>query len=417
MRFEFLHAADIHLDSPLRGLSRYEGAPVEAIRGATRRALENLVSLAIERKVAFVLIAGDLYDGDWDNCNTGFFFAAQMARLKSVGIPVVLISGNHDAASHMSRSLPVPDAVRVLSTSEPETVRLDDYRVAIHGQGFATREVRHDLSASYPRATTSWFNIGLLHTCAQGAEGHESYAPCSIEGLRSKGYQYWALGHVHAPAVLSRDPWIVFPGNVQGRHIREPGTKGCSLVTVSDGEVESVKPIALDVLRWQRCVVRADAAATLDDVLECAMNELGPLVNARDDRALAVRVEIEGACPVHGKLVARQASWEDDLRARAIDLGEGSLWIERVRFGTRPPRQARSQDQVDGPLATLETVIEAYQSNPESREALLVYLKDLQRKLPPELHQGEDPRPWEELKDLSPMLDEVRELLKGRLLE
>ena len=63
--FKFIHAADIHLDSPLRGLEQYEGVPVQEIRNAARRALSNLVDLALDQKVAFVLIAGDLYDGDW----------------------------------------------------------------------------------------------------------------------------------------------------------------------------------------------------------------------------------------------------------------------------------------------------------------------------------------------------------------
>jgi len=80
--FRFIHAADIHLDSPLRGLDRYDGAPVEEIRGATRRALENLVDVCLAERVAFLLIAGDIYDGDWKDYNTGLFFHRQMSRLR-----------------------------------------------------------------------------------------------------------------------------------------------------------------------------------------------------------------------------------------------------------------------------------------------------------------------------------------------
>ncbi len=122
----FLHAADIHLDSPLRGLERYEGAPVEEIRGATRRAFENLVDLAVSEKVAFLLLAGDLYDGDWKDYNTGLFFAAQMRRLDEAGIPVFLIAGNHDAASQITRSLRPPSNVTVLSTKKPETRLIEE---------------------------------------------------------------------------------------------------------------------------------------------------------------------------------------------------------------------------------------------------------------------------------------------------
>lgn len=81
---KLIHAADIHLDSPLRGLERYEGAPTEALRAATRRALENLVDLALDESVVGVLLAGDLYDGDWKDYNTGLFFARQMERLRRI---------------------------------------------------------------------------------------------------------------------------------------------------------------------------------------------------------------------------------------------------------------------------------------------------------------------------------------------
>ena len=113
--FKFIHAADLHIDSPLRGLDNYEGAPVEEIRAATRRALENLVNLAIEEKVAFVLLAGDIYDGDWPDFNTGLFFIKQMAILQSEGIKVFMVAGNHDAENKMTKKLPMPDNVHMFS--------------------------------------------------------------------------------------------------------------------------------------------------------------------------------------------------------------------------------------------------------------------------------------------------------------
>ena len=223
---KFIHAADIHLDSALRGLERYEGAPVDEIRNATRRAFDNLIELAITEAVDFVLLAGDLYDGDWKDYNTGLYFVERMGRLREAGIRVYMVAGNHDAASQITKHLRVPDNVRLFATRSPERVVLDDLAVAIHGQGFANRAVTDDLSQAYAQGDPQLFNIGLLHTCLDGKPGHEPYAPCSIDGLRSKGYQYWALGHVHAREVVCRDPWIIFPGNIQGRHIRETGDVG-----------------------------------------------------------------------------------------------------------------------------------------------------------------------------------------------
>src|SRR4051812_29910913 len=112
---KFVHAADLHLDSPLRGLDRYEGAPVEQLRGATRRALENLVALCLSEKADFLLLAGDLYDGGWKDYRTGLFFAAQMSRLRAADIPVFFVRGNHDAESNITRSLRLPENVRELS--------------------------------------------------------------------------------------------------------------------------------------------------------------------------------------------------------------------------------------------------------------------------------------------------------------
>lgn len=169
--FTFLHAADIHLDSPLRGLDRYDGAPVEAIRQATRRALENLVSTAIEEEVSLVIIAGDIYDGDWREFNTGLYFVSQMVKLKDAGIPVYAVSGNHDAANRMTKSLPLPANVTVFSSKRPETVVIEDLDVAIHGQSFADTCTTVDLASGYPPPAGGRFNIGVLHTSLSGRDG------------------------------------------------------------------------------------------------------------------------------------------------------------------------------------------------------------------------------------------------------
>jgi DNA repair protein SbcD/Mre11 len=246
---KFVHAADLHIDSPLCGLERYEGAPVERIRGATPRALENLVELCLAEDAAFLLLAGDIFDGDWRDYGTGLFFVAQLARLRQAGIAVYLIRGNHDAASQVTKYLPLPEMVHEFGWRHAETRVLEAHGVAIHGQSFATRAVTDDLTGAYPEPVRGLFNIGLLHTCADGRAGHEPYAPCSVDGLSAKGYDYWALGHAHAREVLSRDPWIVFPGNLQGRHAREIGPKGATVVTVRDGRMADVEARALDVVR------------------------------------------------------------------------------------------------------------------------------------------------------------------------
>ena len=291
--FRFLHAADTHIDSPLDGLEAYDGAPLEALRGATRAAFENLVLLALDEKVDFLLLAGDIYDGDWKDFSTGLYFSRQMARLRAAGIPVYLVAGNHDAASVLTRRLSLPDNVHVFSTRTAESRDVPGLPVAIHGRGFPQRAVPENLVPDYPAALPGRFNIGLLHTSLTGAPGHDDYAPCSLADLAGKGYQYWALGHVHLPQVVSRAPWVVYPGNTQGRHIRETGPRGCRLVTVGDDlEVLEAEFRALDVARWARLELDISAEPSLADVHARLGAALADAAAAAEGRLLAARVEI-----------------------------------------------------------------------------------------------------------------------------
>jgi len=332
--WKFIHAADIHIDSSLHGLERYEGAPVEEIRSATRRAFDNLIELAIDEEVAFVLLVGDLYDGDWKDYNTGLYFVERMGRLHEAGIRVFIVAGNHDAASQITKHLRLPNNVSLFSTKSPERVILDDLNVAVYGQGFATRAVTDDLSQDYPQGDPQLFNIGLLHTCLDGKPGHEPYAPCTVDGLRSKGYQYWALGHVHKREELSQETWNVFPGNIQGRHIRELGPKGCTLVTVDRGEIVAVEHRDLDVMRWSICELDASASETADDIYEQVREGLQSALDAAEGRPVAVRLVLQGDCSAHSVLHADRERWIQEYRALATGLGGAGILLENVSIKT-----------------------------------------------------------------------------------
>lgn len=335
--FRFIHAADPHLDSPLQGLESHEGAPADVLRGATRRAFENLIHLAIEECVNFLVIAGDLYDGDWKDYNTGLFFRNQMVRLKSAGIPVYLIAGNHDAASVITKRLGLPDNVHVYSTRSPESFEVSNLPVVIHGRGFPNRAVPENLAEEYPQAVPHRFNIGLLHTSLTGSPDHGTYAPCSEQNLRDKGYDYWALGHIHQPGIISKDPWIVFAGNCQGRNVRETGPRGCRLVTVNDSlEVESVDWRALDVVRWQDVQISLDGLESEAEVIQQIRESLSDAVEKAEGRLLAARITLIGSSPLHGCLHREAQRWRAEILGISQDFGEGCVWIEQVKVSTSP---------------------------------------------------------------------------------
>jgi exonuclease SbcD len=410
MAITFLHAADIHLDSPLKGLERYENAPVERIRGATRRAFTGLIDLAIEKRVDFVLIAGDLYDGEWRDYNTGLYLVRQLGRLREQQIPVFLIAGNHDAANKMTRSLRLPENVRFLDHERPETVLLENQGIVIHGQSFGKAAVLENLAAAYPAPLKGYTNIGLLHTGMGGLDGHERYAPCTLEDLRARGYDYWALGHVHNRQVLCKEPLIAFSGNVQGRHIRETGPKGCQLVTIqSDREFESVFQ-RLDHVRWERASVDIRELATESDVLGRAADVLDRLLASEPDpdAMLAVRVTLSGPSALHDQLQTDPERSVAEIRSLATERGGDRLWIERVELDTAPLRITTIPD---GPFDELQEVIEQLSSDPTSMSAVVDELAELKRKLPAELTQDpEGPRLSDALW-LQSLLGQVQPLL------
>lgn len=382
--FRFLHAADIHLDSPLQGLERYPDAPVEAVRGAPRKAFEALIELAIDERVAFVLLAGDLYDGDWKDYNTGLFFVSQMRRLAEAGIRVFLVSGNHDAASQITKRLKLSANVHHFTSRQPETVELRDLDAAIHGQSFPDRSVSSDLSAAYPFADGGRLDIGLLHTSLDGRPGHAPYAPCTAEGLRRKGYAYWALGHVHKREVLVRDegdPWIVYPGNLQGRHARETGAKGASLVTVERGRIVDVVHRELDVVRWARVEVDLGGVDRSDDALARIQLALRGELDRAAGRLLAARVVLAGTTRVHDELVRTPDRWVHEVRGIASDVGGAGVWIERLGIETLARRDLAALLGRDDALGGLLQRILRLQGEELDLASLGAEFEDLKGKL------------------------------------
>lgn len=360
----FIHAADIHLDSPLHGLSAYPDAPAAQLRNASREALTQLVGRAIEEEVAFLVIAGDLYDGDWRDHNTGIFFSQQMGRLRRANIRVFLLYGNHDAESEMTKKLTLPDNVIAFSARKPELHKLDDLKVAIHGQSFREKAIVDNLALGYLDPVPGYYNIGVLHTALEGYSAHPNYAPCSLAELNAKGYDYWALGHVHEFQHWSEQATIVFPGNLQGRHIRETGRRGAVLVTVENGQT-TVDRLFLDVLRWEAASVDVSDCSTMADIARKVGLALETLLASDGNVPRAVRVTLTGQGPAHGLLFGKAAELRAEVLNQIAVIGNDKLWLEKVKVATSPTSGADDYAARMDAIADLQQILKKAAIDPE----------------------------------------------------
>ncbi|NGM88258.1 DNA repair exonuclease [Parapusillimonas sp. SGNA-6] len=415
---KFIHAADIHLDSPLTGLSAYADAPAAMLRTATRAAFTNLVTTAIDEGVDFVVIAGDLYDGNWKDHNTGLYFVHQMGRLRRAGISAYVLYGNHDADSEMTRKLVLPDNVHVFESRRPTTFVREDLNVALHGRSFKVAATTDNLVTTYPPPVAGLFNIGVLHTALEGNAAHANYAPCSLDELHAKGYQYWALGHVHEYKRWDGPSTVVFPGNLQGRNIRETGEHGAVLVHVDEGAPLRVERLAVDVLRWALLPVDVSGAASLNEVVRKTGNALETLM--ADDGAtlpLAVRVQLVGQTPAHGELFGREHQLRAEVLGQVLALGSERLWLEKVRLATQAPADIEALDGRADALADLQDLLREAQDDPDFIKSLQTDLMGLVGKAPLEL-QTSVPG-FQDIRDgkLAALLDEVRPALMAHLAQ
>jgi DNA repair protein SbcD/Mre11 len=406
-----VHAADLHLDSALHGLTRYESAPADEIRGATRRAFTNLVNLCLEERAGLLVIAGDLFDGDWRDISTGLFFAAQLSKLCEAGVQVVWIRGNHDAVSQIRRSVRLPDPVIELAADRAETRCFEALGVAVHGRSFAKRDVTEDLAAGYPDRVPGVLNVGLLHTALEGRAGHDRYAPCQVETLVGRGYEYWALGHVHQREVVHADPYIVFPGNLQGRHARELGEKGATLVRYTGDRIQAVEHRALDVVRWAELDVSISAAQHTDDVLAAAQVELSRAAEAAQGRLLAFRVRLSGKGELDSALRARRDQLNEELCSLSYGVSAGA-WLEKLVIESALPE--RPQSVGHDALADIERVLEEL-LGAQGADGPSVHVAELARRLPPEVLELVPELRGGSRELLSELASDVQCLLRERL--
>jgi DNA repair exonuclease SbcCD nuclease subunit len=406
MDFSFLHSADLHLGSPFLGLSSNDEELARRVAAASREAFEELVEQAISRQVKFVVIAGDIYDGDWKDTTIGHFFNRQMARLARAGIPVYEVRGNHDAESVITSAVTLPGSVNVFSSKRPETFRIPELKVALHGQSFANRAAPENLALTYPAPEPGMFNIGVLHTSCDGRPPHANYAPCSVQDLLQRGYQYWALGHCHEYEVVNAAPPIIFPGNLQGRSIRETGLKGAVVVEVEDGEVSNFSRLHLARIQWALISADLTGVTSEDAAFEVIRGEIQEEVNLAGGTPIVFRMVLSGSTPLHRMLHAEPGRVVDEVLAAANHCTD-AIWLESVKVQTSEPSTASAGQ--DSPLASLDlkSMLNSLRESPEVLKEARTSLEGIKGKLPamdlpPDVFSDES---------ISNLVGEARELL------
>jgi exonuclease SbcD len=377
--FTFIHAADIHLDSPLNGLAQKDAAFSQLVRGATRRAFSNVVDLAIEEGAAFVVIAGDLYDGSWKDQSTGQFALSQLARLTRAGIRAVIAFGNHDAESRISKHFTPTEGIYKLNNAKCETVSFDDLGVAVHGRSYKEAHTFENIASTYKPPVQGLFNLAILHTALEGHPSHAPYAPCTVGELQAAGHDYWALGHVHEHAIRSQQPWIVYPGNTQGRNVRETGAKGAVVVKVEEGEVRSVEHRACDEVRWAHAAVDAMGARHTADVLAEIQSKLREALTNVGDRPTAARLTITANGQLARQLASDPGWFDAEVRSHSQAVAD-NIWVERIRV-----EDSGDEAGPSGLPAEIAELLAGAGDDPDCLAAIAEAVAPLMSKLPAEI--------------------------------
>jgi DNA repair exonuclease SbcCD nuclease subunit len=384
MAYRFVHAADLHLDSPLKSLALRHPDLAGLVGDATRRALVNIVDLCIDEQVDALLLAGDLYDGDQTSMKTARFLADQVRRLHEAGIRVFVIRGNHDAISRITKELVFPESVKVFG-GRAETLEVErpgsGFPVAIHGLSFAQPHAPESLLGKYRPPVEGAVNIGLMHTSLGGASRHDPYAPCSMSDLDASGFRYWALGHVHKRFVSESTCAIVMPGMPQGRDIGEAGPKSVTLVTVGDDRSISLEERLTSVAEFDRVEVDVSGEEDWRKVVLAIEKALAKARSGVRSEHLVARVSLRGTTPLAWR-IRRDA---DLLKAEADErsAGIGRTWVEKLEIRCKAP--GFDVLETGDPLAELRSLIANEISADAAHQAVLVEIaEELRGQLPTE---------------------------------
>ncbi len=407
--FRFLHTGDLHLDSPFVGLTAEAPADVaRALRDSTLQAWERIVKLALDEQVDFAVVAGDAFEHANRTLLAQVRFRDGLERLATAGIPSFVVTGNHDPLSGWEPTVRWPDAVHRFGAEavEGRPVLRDGREIArVYGISYPVRDVTENLALRFRRDADAPYAVAVLHANVGGQPGHLPYSPCTLSDLRASGIEYWALGHVHKPGILSQaDPTVVYCGNPQGRDPGETDPRGAYVVQVDTGGKADPIFHATDAVRWHLLEVdigEVDGEEALIDAVVAAVES----AQQAAARPIVARVTLVGRGPLHRSLKPRHASATMSASSRRSASRRGSqfAWLESLRDATRPIADPAGSSAPATFLGELSGESEA------AREALR-----RQVDTEPEDEESIAAAGWEEALDELYANGRVRKVLRGR---
>ena len=381
MRIRFVHAADLHLDSPFTGLKAAAPADVaNALYHATFDAYENIINLCISEQVDALLVAGDVFDGADRSLRAQLKFVEGLKKLDTQGIRSFVCHGNHDPLDGWQARLDYPPGCRRFGPEwEAVPVFEDPDRALIHGISYRKRDVTENLALRLGNVDPGPFSIGLVHGNVGNNPEHGAYAPCSLDDLAQSGVHYWALGHVHTRQVLNEQgPTVVYPGNPQGRHPNETGARGVYLVEVDDGGKVGLKFRPMATVRWERLQIDIDPFETEQDLLNALHQGMQGVVDGADGGSVVVRVRLTGRGELNRKL-RRPNMIEDLVEAINGEWAERSpfVWCERIEDASASPFDREARLKGSDFLAEVLLTADRSKTDPELLAGLGTGLSDL----------------------------------------
>ena len=348
--FSFIHAADLHLDSPFKGISEVSEEISLELTEATFKAFNMIIDLCIEKQVDFLLIAGDIYDGADRSLRAQLRFRDGLKRLSNAGIKAYIVHGNHDPLDGWSANLDWPKSVHIFKGKSVEKLLVEkdgDEIAQIYGVSFHKREIKTNITNKFHKISKSkktLFTIGMLHCNVGTNTGHEPYAPCTLQDLTTQNFDYWALGHIHKKAIINEDnPLVIYPGNPQGLHPKETGARGCFLVNVDENGEPAAEFIAVDSIRWFVEELSIGSLYTEQELILKIHNRIEMIREEAKGRPSICRIILTGRSALHSS-IARKGVLDDILKdVREDEEGEKQfVWIESIEDNTNPEIDRKS---------------------------------------------------------------------------